>query len=388
MTTLTDRPVLGTDHPDSGPRAPRGRRFLSAVDRPGDAFAHIGPNWFAAVMGTGIVANAAVTLPLQLPGQRAFATVVWLLAAALLAVVTAAWAVHWRRFPAAARAHGAHPVMSQFYGAPPMALLTVGLGALLVGRDVIGLTAAVTVDWVLWSAGSALGLLSAFAIPYRMITRHRYEADAAFGGWLMPVVPPMVSAATGAMLVRHIPAGQPRLTLILACFAMFGLSLIAALITLALIWSRLLHHGPPAAGAVATVWLVLGPLGQSVTAAGLLANTAPLALPPLYASGLDVFAVVYGVATWGFAMLWLALALAVTLRERNTMPFNLTWWGFTFPLGTCVTASTLLYTRTGATLFALTATALYALLLAAWVLVTARTTKGVYTGSLLRPPAR
>jgi hypothetical protein len=32
----------------------------------------------------------------------------------------------------------------------------------------------------------------------------------------MPVVPPMVSAATGAALIAHLPAGQPRLALLLA----------------------------------------------------------------------------------------------------------------------------------------------------------------------------
>ncbi|MCM6772292.1 TDT family transporter [Nocardia sp. CDC159] len=383
MTTLTDRPAA-----PATTRTPRGSRILGALDHPRDAFAHIGPNWFAVVMGTGIVANAAVTLPWQLPGQRAFATGMWMLAAGLLLAVGAAWVLHWRRFPAAARGHGAHPVMSQFYGAPPMALLTVGLGALLVGRDVVGLSAAVAMDWALWSAGTLLGLVGAVAIPYRMITRHRYAADAAFGGWLMPIVPPMVSAATGAMLIPHTPAGQPRSTLVLACLAMFGLSLIAAFLTLALIWSRLLHFGPPAAGAVATVWLVLGPLGQSITAAGLLASNAAQALPPLYASGLEVFAVVYGVAAWGFAMLWLALALALTYRARHTMPFNLTWWGLTFPLGTCVTGSTTLFTHTGAIAFALAATAMYTLLLALWALVAARTAAHTLDGTLLRPPTR
>ena len=44
-------------------------------------FRDLGPNWFAAVMGTGIVANAAAVLPLRLPGLRVFATVVWALAA-------------------------------------------------------------------------------------------------------------------------------------------------------------------------------------------------------------------------------------------------------------------------------------------------------------------
>lgn len=353
-------------------------------DRLGDVAENLGPNWFAAVMGTGIIANAAATLPWQFPGLRAVATVVWALASILLVLVAAAFALHWLRYPERARAHGRHPVMSQFYGAPPMALLTVGAGTMLLGGDVIGPRAALATDWVLWPAGTVLGLLAAVGVPYRMITRHRFDPDAAFGGWLMPVVPPMVSAATGALLIPHLPAGQPRLTMLLACYAMFGLSLIAALITTTLIWSRLLHYGAPGRDSVATVWLVLGPLGQSVTAAGLLANVAPGALPDLYAKGFGVFAVVYGVVAWGFAMLWLALAVAVTAQARKTMPFNLTWWGFTFPVGTCVTGSATLFAHSGADIFAVAAVGLYVLLVAAWGVVGVRTVSGVVRGSLFR----
>ncbi|MCU1647012.1 MAG: tyw1 [Nocardia sp.] len=386
MTTVTFRRSTDTVSPVAAARTSvKSRYAVRPGQEPGDALRSLGPNWFAVVMGTGIVANSAATLPLQFPGLRAAATVVWALAALLLVVLAGAWVAHWRRYPEIARSHGAHPVMMQFYGAPPMALMTVGAGTLVLGSDVIGMSAAVAIDWVLWTAGTALGLLAACAIPFRMITRHNFDSDAAFGGWLMPVVPPMVSAATGALLIPHIPAGQPRMTMLFLCLAMFGLSLIAAIATITVIWSRLLHHGLPAAGMVATVWLVLGPLGQSVTAAGQLANVAPTTLPDREAAGLDVFALIFGVPTWGFALLWLALAIAVTYHTRKTMPFNMTWWGFTFPLGTCVTGSTVLYTHTGANLFALTAIALFALLLAAWSTVALRTLRGIYHGTLFHP---
>ena len=45
---------------------------------------HIGPNWFASVMGTGIVATAAATLPVNVPGLNVFARAVWVAAAVLL----------------------------------------------------------------------------------------------------------------------------------------------------------------------------------------------------------------------------------------------------------------------------------------------------------------
>jgi tellurite resistance protein TehA-like permease len=57
----------------------------------------LGPSWFAAIMGTGIVANAAVTLPKTFPGLRTAARThsqlfIWP-AVALYAVLVAAWAV-------------------------------------------------------------------------------------------------------------------------------------------------------------------------------------------------------------------------------------------------------------------------------------------------------
>lgn len=67
------------------------------------AFGHIGPNWFAAVMGTGIVANAAATLPAHGPALLIFARVVWMLDLVLLAVVLTATVLHWIRHPEQAR---------------------------------------------------------------------------------------------------------------------------------------------------------------------------------------------------------------------------------------------------------------------------------------------
>jgi hypothetical protein len=72
-----------------------------------------------------------------------------------------------------------------------------------------------------------------------MFTRHELRVESTYGYWLMPVVPPMVSAATGAALIAHVPAGQLRLDLLVACYAMFGLSLLASLITITLLWARL-----------------------------------------------------------------------------------------------------------------------------------------------------
>ncbi len=204
----------------------------------------------------------------------------------------------------------------------------------------------------------------------------------------MPVVPPMVSAATGPLLLPYLPPGQGRLTLQLACTMMFGLTLVASLIVITLVWSRLVHHQVGAAAAVPTLWIVLGPLGQSITAAHVLGATARGELPEPYGSAFEAMGLVYGVPMWGFAMLWLALALAITVRTaRRGLPFSLTWWSFTFPVGTLVTGTSGLAAATGAYVLTVAAVVLYAGLLLSWSVVAVRTADGAYRGRLLLAPA-
>ncbi|MEU9449472.1 TDT family transporter [Streptomyces sp. NPDC048277] len=335
---------------------------MHARDRPRGPLA---PGWFAAVMGTGIVAAAAATLPRGFPGLDAAATVVWAGAALLLIVLTARYLGQ-----RTLRAHAVDPVTAQFFGAPPMALLTVGAGTLLLGRRLIGERAALDADWALWSVGTVLGLAAACTVPYLMVTRHRYTPDAAFGGWLLPVVPPMVSAATGALLVPRASAGQPRLAMLLGCYAMLGLGLVAVLLVLAIVYSRLVHHDVPGGAVVPTVWIGVGALDQAVTALGALATAAPSALPAPYARGSAVAALLCGLGLWGFALLWLVLATALTVREiRRGLPFAPTWWSFIFPLGAAVTGTSALAARTGSQLFVWSAVVLYALLVTAWAVV-------------------
>jgi tellurite resistance protein TehA-like permease len=97
--------------------------------------------------------------------------------------------------------------------------------------------------------------------------------------------------------------------------------------------------------------------------------------------------VLYGVPVWGFAVLWIGLATSLTIRTlRRGMPFALTWWSLTFPVGTFVTGTTQLAVHTGLPAFEVAAAAAYLGLLATWLLVAVRTARGGLQGSLLLPP--
>jgi tellurite resistance protein TehA-like permease len=364
------------------------KRFFYSVTGATNDF-ELGPNWFASVMGTGIIANAAASLPLISDRLHSFAILVWCLASIMLVGLVFGSCIFLVRGQNVWKKHFNDPMMAQFYGAPPMAMLTVAGGAFLLGEAVLGQDLANTIAWILWIIGTIAGLASAVVIPYRLFTKFKVRQDSAFGGWLMPVVPPMVSAAIGAMLVPTAPEGVIRETIFYLCFSMFGLSLVAAMIIISMIWSRLAHHGTSGTSRVPTLWIVLGPLGQSMTAAGVLGSVAACAVPSEIAVGFKLFAVLYSVPVFGFVLLWTCLATLLTIRaHRRQMRFALTYWAFTFPVGTCVTGIAQLYHHTGLPLFAWGSLVFYTGLLTAWAVAAFGTTKGMITGHLFRPPPK
>ncbi len=131
---------------------------MVANDDDGGRSIEIGPNWFASVMGTGIIANAAVGVPLISDHLHGFATAVWLVACVILIGLIIAVIRQWIVTPHLVRKHTGDPTMAQFFGAPPMALMTIAGGTLLVGEPIRGAALSIKSAWILWGLGTLGGL--------------------------------------------------------------------------------------------------------------------------------------------------------------------------------------------------------------------------------------
>jgi tellurite resistance protein TehA-like permease len=156
---------------------------------------------------------------------------------------------------------------------------------------------------------------------------------------------------------------------------------------LPVVFGRLLTGGPLPLALTPALFLVLGPLGLSTTAVGAFADVAPGVVPAHHSQAFGVLAVLYGVPVMGFALLWLGLATAHVVRaRRHGMRFAMTWWAFTFPVGTCVTGAGSLARHTGLPAYDWLAAGLYAVLVAAWGAAAVHTVRGLVSGELLAAP--
>lgn len=90
---------------------------------------------------------------------------------------------------------------------------------------------------------------------------------------------------------------------------------------------------------------------------------------------------------WGFGVWWLVMASLLTLSARaaGQLPFALSWWGFTFPIGAFVAESLRLSKVLGwSSTFAIGVVA-WLLLCLFWLVTLFRTARGVASGAIFQP---
>lgn len=359
------------------------------LDRPLEVIRQFTPHWFAVTMGTGILALALAAFPLSLPGLHALAEGLWLFNALLFSLFAGLYAARWLLFYHEAREIFAHATVSMFIGTIPMGLATLINGLLLFGLPRWD-EAVLPLALGLWWLDAAMALACGVLIPYLMFTRQAHRIDQMTAVWLLPVVAAEVAAASGGLLVPHLAASE-QFTVLVASYVLWAYSVPVALSLLVILLLRLALHKLPPANMAASSWLALGPIATGALDLLVLGTAAPKVFAAHGLAGIGEIVqglgVLGAVLLWGLGLWWLALAVLVTQRQaRDGMPFNLGWWGFTFPLGVYALTTLRLGEALAAPFFTGLGTVLVVLLALLWTLVASRTLAGAYQGSLFVSP--
>jgi C4-dicarboxylate transporter/malic acid transport protein len=347
------------------------------------------PNWFTATMGTGILALALNQFPLPIPALHEIGRTLWMMNIGMFLLFSGLYAARWILFFDQARRIFAHSVVSMFFGAIPMGLATIANGFLAFGIGLWG-HHAVDIAITLWWIDAAMSLLCGIAIPFLMFTRQDHSVDKMTAVWLLPVVAAEVAAASGGLLVPHL-ADAEGFRILIVSYMLWAFSVPLAMSILVILLLRLAVHKLPHRDMAASGWLALGPIGTGALGLLLLGGDAPrvfasMGMPDIgqVAAGIGVIG---GTMLWGYGLWWLLLAVLTTARYiREGMPFNIGWWGFTFPLGVYAVGTLALARATHLGFLFAIGGGLIVCLAAFWAVVMARTLHGAWHGYLFVSP--
>ncbi|HGM5552814.1 TPA: TDT family transporter [Pseudomonas putida] len=367
-----------------------GIKPFSQLQHPREVIRQFTPNWFAATMGTGVLALALAQLPVAIPGLHAVAEGLWLFNILLFTLFTFAYAARWILFFDEARRIFGHSTVSMFFGTIPMGLATIINGFLLFGLPRWG-EGVIHLAEVLWWLDVAMSLACGVLIPYMMFTRQEHSIDQMTAVWLLPVVAAEVAAASGGLLAPHLTDAHAQLVMLTTSYVLWAFSLPVAFSILTILLLRMALHKLPHENMAASSWLALGPIGTGALGMLLLGADAPAifaanGLPGIgeIAAGLGLVA---GITLWGFGLWWMLMALLITARYlRDGIPFNLGWWGFTFPLGVYSLATLKLASTLNLGFFSVVGCMLVSLLAVMWLIVGKRTVQGAWRGELFVSP--
>ncbi|HCS44524.1 MAG TPA: C4-dicarboxylate ABC transporter [Pseudomonas sp.] len=367
-----------------------GFKPFNHLQHPREVIRQFTPNWFAATMGTGVLALALAQLPVASSGVRVIAEALWLFNIFLFVIFTAIYTARWVLFFDEARRIFGHSTVSMFFGTIPMGLATIINGFLVFGLPRWG-EGVIHVAEMLWWLDVAMSLACGVLIPYLMFTRQEHSIDQMTAVWLLPVVAAEVAAASGGLLAPHLADVHSQLVVLVASYVLWAFSLPVAFSILTILLLRMALHKLPHENMAASSWLALGPIGTGALGMLLLGADAPAiftanGLPGVgeIAAGLGLVA---GITLWGFGLWWMLIALLITVRYlRAGIPFNLGWWGFTFPLGVYALTTLKLASVLSLTFFNIFGCVLVALLAVMWLIVAKRTLQGAWRGELFVSP--
>lgn len=297
-----------------------------------------------------------------------------------------------------------HPVQSLYLGTFPMGFATIIVAAVGIVRGYFdfGGDGLVWVLWGLWWADVAVSIAIAFGQLHFMMTRHDHKFNSMTSIWLLPIVTLIVAAAAGAVVGQALfPIDVSRACLTLATsffLCVIGISL--ALMVIVIYLQRLILHGLPQGLFIFSVYLPLGPLGQSGYAFLTMGQTAHMFFPLSSGGPMNVFAdssaphVIYAFAwiisfaLWALATAWVALAvlaLADTLR-KGFLPFKITFWGMIFPNGVYANLTIQLGVSIDSTVLKVWGSIYAVFTFALWIFATCRTLPSVWDGSIFEAP--
>lgn len=345
-------------------------------------------------MGTGIVAVILHSIPWQARWLYWLSIIVFALNALLFLLATGISVLRYTIWPEIWTVMIEDPNNSLFLGTVPMGFATL-----------INMWVQVCVPaWGVWAAYFAFATWILDCIVAVMVTvslgvllmssSYQRSLDSITAAQLLPIAATIVAAGVGSEIASVMPEPQLALCVILASYALWGMATPMAFVVLTIYYQRLAIHKMPPREVIVSVFLPLGPLGFGGFGILNLGKQAAIVFPqtdtldPMAGRIAYVLGFFVAFIMWGWGLLWFSFAIAAlwkTAREEG-VPFNMGFWGFTFPLGVYASSTILIGQELPSLFFRVLGTIFGVAVILLWVFIAARTAKGAYSGVMFKAP--
>lgn len=266
------------------------------------------------------------------------------------------------------------------------------------------------VAYGLWWADVLASVASNLGMLWMMFTRQTHTVTSLAPTWLLPIVACVVAAASGGVVADTLAPFNPALarSTLFVSWAVWGSGVPIALMIIALLIYRFASGGPPAAPALASVFLPLGPCGQGsfgIITLGVVTrdlaykygtSMIPVPTPEAalrIADAIYAVCLITGLVLWGLALAWYLLGVAMfaegVKRDASILGignFTVGLWALTFPIGVWATATIVLAKELDSPAFKVIAAFISAQVILHWVYVGVMTVWKVVRGDLFNAP--
>ncbi len=329
------------------------------------------PSWFAVIMGTGIFAITSLAYSQYFSFLKNLAYVLFYFNIFLFFILLIPWTLRWIFYKKEALADLKHPILSNFYATIAIGILVLATNFIIIKKDIIA-------GEIFWFIGAIFTVCFSIITPYLMFKKEDVKLEHINPAWFIPPVGLIVIPTSGSLIIPYFSGVTKEIVIFLNYFGWgAGFFLYLALLAISL-YRFILHHPLPSILAP-TIWINLGPIGVGTTALINLVKNSPFITikEPFF---------VFGLLLWGFGIWWVIMALIMTLHyiRKIKLPYAMSWWAFTFPLGAYVAASHNLSSLFKITLIDYIGFSLYLLLAIFWFVTLTKTAIHTYHGTLFK----
>lgn len=280
---------------------------------------------------------------------------------------------------------------SLFLGTIPMGFATIVEMWIFVCVPAWG-TWAAYVGWALWMLDSVVAVSITVSLGILLMSAtHQRALDSITAAQLLPIAATIVAAGTGSETAGILPHPQYALGTIIASYVMWGMATPMALSVLVIYYQRLALHKMPPREIIVSAFLPLGPLGFGGYTILYLGKMALVVFPqtgslhPMAGEVAYIMGFFIALVMWGWGLVWMSFALASIYMSRP-FPFNMGWWGFTFPLGVYSVSTILIGEELPSRFFRVLGTVFGTAVIVLWFVIAAGTARGAWNGVLFHAP--